>query len=371
MATQVLAQSIGITEFGLPLHTDSPGNITAGPDGALWFAWGTIGRITTTGAITGFPASANGIAAGPDGALWFTDSASNKIGRITTAGVITEYPIPTPGSDPVGIAAGPDGALWFTEYGYPNVIQGKIGRITTAGAITEFPIPTAFSQVFDIAAGPDGALWFTDWGTGNIGRITTGGGITEFPNPVANVHPATITAGPDGALWFMEFNPEGIVGGGTFIGRAGYLTSALLVFPTSNISALLGKKGGPFSVLPSYQVSSSGSLAFSISGLPSWLSASVTSGTATSKPLTVTFSTTPAANTLAPGTYGPATINFTNDTNGMDTQTRTAALVVQPRTNTHDFNGDGYSDLLWNDISGIWAMWLMNGCSEASCRSSG
>ena len=61
------------------------------------------------------------ITAGPDGALWFTEDYGNKIGRITTAGVITEYPVPTANSYPEGIVAGPDGALWFTEY-YGNRI---------------------------------------------------------------------------------------------------------------------------------------------------------------------------------------------------------------------------------------------------------
>jgi virginiamycin B lyase len=36
------------------------------------------------------------ITAGPDGALWFTEFTVSKIGRITTAGVVTEYSIPTP-----------------------------------------------------------------------------------------------------------------------------------------------------------------------------------------------------------------------------------------------------------------------------------
>jgi hypothetical protein len=33
---------------------------------------------------------------------------------------------------------------------------------------------------------------------------------------------------------------------------------------------------------------------------------------------------------------------------------------------THDFNGDRISDLLWNDTSGDWAIWLMNGVSVLS-----
>src|SRR5450755_2635061 len=66
------------------------------------------------------------ITAGPDGALWFTEKNGNNIGRISTGGVVTEYPVPTPDSELFAITPGPDGALWFTEYQ-----AGKIGRITT------------------------------------------------------------------------------------------------------------------------------------------------------------------------------------------------------------------------------------------------
>src|SRR5712671_5086574 len=73
--------------------------------------------------------SLGGITAGPDGALWFAEASTSKIGRITTAGVITEFPTPTAGSPLGDITQGPDGALWFTESGG----FGKIGRITTDG----------------------------------------------------------------------------------------------------------------------------------------------------------------------------------------------------------------------------------------------
>jgi virginiamycin B lyase len=177
--------------------------IAAGPDGALWFTdWNTnqIRRITTAGAITGFPvpesSSGNGslwgIVAGPDGALWFTEHSANRIGRITTAGAVSQYPLRSPGGAPYGITAGPDGALWFAESAY------EIGRITTAGAITEYP---SFGGSSSIVAGPDGALWFT--GLTSIGRITTGGVLTEYPVPGARFLYG-ITAGPDGALWFTD-----------------------------------------------------------------------------------------------------------------------------------------------------------------------
>jgi len=89
-----------------------------------------IGRISTSGKITEFPIPTGcsqpiEITAGPDGNLWFTEYCSNKIGRISMSGTITEFTVPG-FSTPWGIAVGPDSNLWFTET-YPN----QIGRITS------------------------------------------------------------------------------------------------------------------------------------------------------------------------------------------------------------------------------------------------
>lgn len=53
LAVIVLAQTI--TEFPIPTANGEPFGITAGPDGALWFAEGVgqIGRITTAGGPSG------------------------------------------------------------------------------------------------------------------------------------------------------------------------------------------------------------------------------------------------------------------------------------------------------------------------------
>ena len=62
-----------------------------------------VGRITTAGVVTAYlvPNSNSGlvdITAGPDGALWFTEYGGGDIGRITTTGVITQFPVPTGGN---------------------------------------------------------------------------------------------------------------------------------------------------------------------------------------------------------------------------------------------------------------------------------
>src|SRR5262249_41376545 len=144
-----------------------------------------------------------GITAGPDGAMWFAEGGGNKIGRITADGKITEYLIPTPESNPGYITQGPDGAVWFLERD-----GNKFGRISSDGKIIEYPIPpggvedqttsgkTVMTTVPQgIITGPDGALWFTEQVGNQIGRITTDGKITEFPVPTANSGPLGITLG--------------------------------------------------------------------------------------------------------------------------------------------------------------------------------
>ena len=178
-----------VTNYYTITAPDDPATyqIAVGPDGALWFTESRgdvnrIGRITTGGAITDYqipryncgnyqvaPLCAYGITAGPDGAMWFAGWNSDYIGRITMGGVISQYPI-TSGAQPIGIAAGPDGNLWFTENG-----ANKIGRMTTSGIVTgEWTIPTANSGPFAITAGPDNAMWFSEDNGSKVARITTG-----------------------------------------------------------------------------------------------------------------------------------------------------------------------------------------------------
>jgi len=163
----------------------------------LWFteyafgSGGRVGRITTGGVVTEYALPTpnlytSDITAGPDGALWFTEN--NGIGRVTTAGVVTEYPMPLTNSSPAGIVTGPDGALWFTEASY-----SRIGRITTAGLITEYPLPTNPSGPGGIVLGSDGALWFTEGGTVVNGNLINGDKIGRALVSSGNV---TVTAFP-------------------------------------------------------------------------------------------------------------------------------------------------------------------------------
>jgi hypothetical protein len=89
-------------------------------------------------------------------------------------------------------------------------------------------------------------------------------------------------------------------------------------------------QGGPVTASFQYQLSAStGTVNYSISGLPSWLSVSPNPGTV-STGTTVTFTVNSNANSLAAATYN-ATITFTNTDTGRGTQTRMATLTVNPR----------------------------------------
>ena len=198
-----------ITEFPSPSGASSFNQITAGPDGNLWFTEGSaIGRITPGGQITEFPVPTSqgvpwGITKGPDGNLWFTESFGNKIGSITPTGQVQEFPLPGGGNEPAGITTGPDGSLWFIVNGF-----NRIGRITTDGQVSEFPTQGAGLDM--ITAGPDGALWFTPGISSQIGRITTDGTVTLFPLSSVYDTPIGITTGPDGNLWFTEYRANKI-----------------------------------------------------------------------------------------------------------------------------------------------------------------
>jgi len=158
----------GITmAFSLNSGYSFPQGITAGPDGNLWFTeqnsfGNAIGRITPNGVITDFPLPtvtypdgttwsvvATEITAGPDGNLWFT-SPQSLVGRITPGGNITLF-VPLNSSSfgggiaPTGITSGPDGNIWFADYGH-----NQIGYLALGGTTTT-PTPTPTSSISSAA----------------------------------------------------------------------------------------------------------------------------------------------------------------------------------------------------------------------------
>lgn len=238
-----------IMQFNLPPPRGLE-QITAGPDGNIWFTDSApgrdyIGRITPSGTLTTFPLPEPvggcqclvpyAITAGPDGNLWFTLLQTGQIGMITPDGsTINVFTIPPVQSvfgpivpDPQGIASGPDGNVWFTggsgEFvGFLN--PSTVGNPFFPPNIVEYALPDQSSCLSGnggcehpqaITRGPDGAMWFTSANLqiGVVTRITVGGAITQqFQIPGAPEMEG-IATGSDGNLWFTApccFSPPAV-----------------------------------------------------------------------------------------------------------------------------------------------------------------
>jgi hypothetical protein len=188
--------------------------LTVGPDGNVWAterndsASDAILRVSPTGATTRFllphrESAPEAITPGPDGALWFTEYFGKRIGRITTSGQITEFPAH---QRPVGITGGPDGNLWFTA-------EGTVGRMTPTGDLTEFDLASGSRGFASITTGPDGRLWFLE-GEEWIGRISPRGRFSRVHLLRNHRTPTSLTLGPDGAVWFSAAASGTCEGGG-------------------------------------------------------------------------------------------------------------------------------------------------------------
>jgi virginiamycin B lyase len=345
--TEQLGNKIGrvstagtFTEFTIPVANASPQGITSGPDGALWFGISNgsqLVRISTAGVFSQFPASIQGspafpfnLTTGPDGALWFSEDnglsavGGSFIGRMTTAGAFTNFPTPTVNSVPVGIVTGPDGALWFTE-----ATASKIGRITTAGIFIEYPTPTPQSEPYSIALGPDGALWFTEPSTGKIGQVTvprppslTISAISLPDGSIGPAYSATLTATggtPPYGNWLVSSGalPPGLMldtvagvisGGPSSLGTFNFsvtvqdstgATSApqsfsIVIGVTPVCSFALDAGGRIFSAAGGFgtiAVTTDSTCAWSVSGVPAWVT--ITSGASGMGSSSVTYTVSP------------------------------------------------------------------------------
>jgi streptogramin lyase len=175
------------------------GTMTAGPKTGLWFTYGYVAMNGTPHFVSPTPApntDSPDITAGPDGNVWFTTATSPPtITKMTPAGLQTSFTLPARCS-PDALVTGSDGALWVDQ------TECGITRVTTSGATTLFPAPEN-STVGSIAEGSDGAVWFNASGNHMIGRMDTSGNVTMYAAPPGS-DPIGIVAAPDGNLWTLE-----------------------------------------------------------------------------------------------------------------------------------------------------------------------
>jgi hypothetical protein len=276
------------------------------------------------------------------------DSQKTSIDNLRGAGVLT------------AIAAGNDGSS--TLISHPACISSAVA----VGSTTKADVVSSFSNMATTVAllapggfgggtcafganNPDILSSFPGTTSGVTNLYACEAGTSMATPHVAGAFAAVRTACPasTAASILSAFQSSGTPITDTRAGAPGTITKsrirvdlalaalncgagALAVSPATDIASS-GFSGGPFSPASfDYTLAATaGSVNYSISGLPSWLSASSTSGSVTTGGTTVTFTVNSNANSLAAGTYN-ATISFTNTTNGQGNQTRTATLTVNP-----------------------------------------
>ncbi len=160
---------------------DSMSRLAVGSNGNLWFTLqegSQIGEVTPDGTLTLFDLPANSspwdITAGPDGSLWFTGNTfDGSIGRITTEGVVSQFNL-APGIIADGITTGPDNNLWFTTFENNGSGNASIGRMdpTALGSGTSLAVSAIQGTVFTGSVAnvtlptSQGATASIDWGNG-------------------------------------------------------------------------------------------------------------------------------------------------------------------------------------------------------------
>ena len=258
---------------------------------------------------------------------------------------------------PVSWSENPDD--WESARSQLASIIESANLATTTTSLTSSSNPSAFNQSLTFTATvaaasgtPTGTVTFSPLGTATLSNGTATFNATSLP---VGTHSVTAIYGGDNSFSSSTSAPlTQTVDPGT-----------LLVSPPAGKTAA-GNQGGPFSPASfQFQLSAdAGSMSYSISGVPNWLTASSTSGTATPTPTTITFTVNSAANSLAAGNY-TATITFTNSTNGQGTQTQSLALGINQTS--QGGNGGAGNAGIW--ITGPLAKVLQTNAALGSAQS--
>jgi hypothetical protein len=220
--------------------------------------------------------------------------------------------------------------LIFTELGYESATDAASQPFATS---TNAYDPSLQSNLY--------AAFFEAWRQSGNATLT---GVYFW-----NWDPNAAEVGPGNGA---NFSPQGEPAQAVVTANFGGSTPALQVSPANDIAAT-GLQGGPFtpsSFAFQFQATT-GSVTYTVSGTPSWLTASSTSGAVTMSATTVTLSTNANAATLSPGSYS-ATITFTDTTNSDIILALSAVLSVSQSTYTLSVSVTG-SGTVTSSPSGI------------------
>lgn len=166
-----------LTEWSVPTPQSNPLDIAVGAGDRVWFSENNTNMIATLPAtatantaivehsLGGTNLGPTGLTAGPDGAMWFAESTyvSGSVGRITPSGVITQYATPPLGGAVIAdVTINTDGTLWYT-----NFLTDAIGAMSTGAhpAVTTAAAGSAHVGAWICAP--------AKWGTTPISSSTT------------------------------------------------------------------------------------------------------------------------------------------------------------------------------------------------------
>ncbi|MCG3127110.1 MAG: hypothetical protein CHACPFDD_01968 [Phycisphaerae bacterium] len=256
------------------------------------------------------------VAAGPSNGIRriILDPATNTIEfDVSLVGTGTQdYFMPAPAVDYSGRSQWVFGRVSDTEFmsvRYNDVTEGPAGTHTTEGSL-------------QLKGGDANYTGFARWGD-YFGAVMDWGDYW-FGTPGALA----------ARLWMVgEYARTGGTWG-TWIGFATDSARGVLNVSPAGAQAIVGPQGGPFvpaSVVYSLTNSGSVGLTWRLTGVPSWLTASATTGDLYTND-SVTVSTNATTNGLAPGAYA-ANLVFTDCYTGGAVLTRVINLTVQTKAN--------------------------------------
>jgi streptogramin lyase len=148
-------------------------------------------------ARSGAMRGARTLAAGPDGSMWV--AGDGGIVRVNPLGSRTVFRRGAAGRAQALLPVA-GGAVWFAYGG-----RG-IARLASSGSVRRYERgfqPRARPN--ELALGPDGAVWFIDGARNAIGRMSSTGQVREFARGLGRRRALlTITSGSDRRLWVTD-----------------------------------------------------------------------------------------------------------------------------------------------------------------------
>jgi virginiamycin B lyase len=196
-----------VSEYSLTPNS-GPAAVFPGPDGKVWFAEETGGKIgsidifgqVTETALPGAP-KLGGITWAADGKVYATETAANKVAKFdpVTRVLLAEFPIPQVAAGAGGIITGADGNLWVFETSTNMLVRMK----TSGTFLAPFPLPVGSQYPHGPSIAADGKIWFCELMSDKIASITTSGSLTEVMLPQTGSQPYVTVQGQDGAIYFF------------------------------------------------------------------------------------------------------------------------------------------------------------------------